>query len=470
MRDAIAVPLCVVGGGPTGVAALLEAKRQGLEAIGLEAGTKPLNGIASHQEGLVYLSEASHFEVGGLPLDCRDSKRCTREDVLRYYTRIINSSGLSLRVGWRCADLTPQDSGVLVTVDTPAGRQYIRARDVLVTAWYQRRPFGVDQPVTASAPNVIQGFGNPSELAGQSVAVVGGGRTGFELATTLMMAGARISLLLRGARRPIHLDPSFTAVVAATRSVVYEAADDVRLCAGGVTFFAEGVPMLVGCDTVVCATGAILDPSIMAMLVKAAVFSPDSAEQLAAAPTFEQSRFDPFSSIEARIHWVAARRPDLWDQLFVGVAGIRVAGGILHGGGQHAGVVVSTATARLAVRAILGMSPPCWERPLPIALTRVDDVARSAGSSRDFDVVETIRPFCTPTQFCHAIVAGDGNGRFDGTTGALARAIMSLADGETSLRDMLNSDLCRSVGSSEMLRTLKWLFYHDRLTWLPPKA
>src|SRR5438876_5492701 len=49
------VALVVVGGGPTGIAALFEARRQGIEAVGLEAGPGPTTSIREYLNGLVLI-------------------------------------------------------------------------------------------------------------------------------------------------------------------------------------------------------------------------------------------------------------------------------------------------------------------------------------------------------------------------------------------------------------------------------
>ena len=66
------VGLCVVGCGPTGIAALFEARARGVDAVGIEAGDSALDAIVQHMDGLVYASPADHFEVCGIPLDCSE--------------------------------------------------------------------------------------------------------------------------------------------------------------------------------------------------------------------------------------------------------------------------------------------------------------------------------------------------------------------------------------------------------------
>src|SRR5882762_6503106 len=113
------VPLVVVGGGPTGIAALFEARRQGIEAVGLEAGPGPTTSIREYLNGLVLISRPTDYEIAGLPLDTRDPNQLTREEVLHYLGRVINYGGLDLRLAAPARELVPQDGWVLVR--TPRG-------------------------------------------------------------------------------------------------------------------------------------------------------------------------------------------------------------------------------------------------------------------------------------------------------------------------------------------------------------
>ena len=50
---AAAPDLIVVGCGPTGIAGLVEARLQGIPAVGLEAGPAPLASLLAYTEGLI---------------------------------------------------------------------------------------------------------------------------------------------------------------------------------------------------------------------------------------------------------------------------------------------------------------------------------------------------------------------------------------------------------------------------------
>src|SRR5229473_1123922 len=108
------VPLVVVGGGPTGIAALFEAHRQGIEAVGLEAGPGPTTSIREYLNGLVLISRPTDYEIAGIPLDTRDPNQLTREEVLHYLGRIINYGDLDLRFHAPAQELAACDGRVLV--------------------------------------------------------------------------------------------------------------------------------------------------------------------------------------------------------------------------------------------------------------------------------------------------------------------------------------------------------------------
>src|SRR5258708_8306297 len=113
------VPLVVVGGGPTGIAALFQARLEGIEAVGLEAGPGPTTSVREYLNGLVLISRPTDYEIAGIPLDTRDPNQLTREEVLHYLGRVINYGDLDLRFHVPAQELADRDGRVLVR--TPGG-------------------------------------------------------------------------------------------------------------------------------------------------------------------------------------------------------------------------------------------------------------------------------------------------------------------------------------------------------------
>jgi thioredoxin reductase len=470
------VGLCVVGCGPTGIAALFEARARGVDAVGIEAGDSALDAIVQHLDGLVYASPADHFEVCGIPLDCAEPGQCTREDVLSYYARLINWGALRIWRSARCVDIHGCDAHVVVTIASNGVTREIIADETLVTSWYKRRAMRATSDASPPAPRVVTAVRNPIEYAGMRVAVVGGGLSGCEYAAALMRAGAGVSLVLNGGRREIHNARWFESLRAGTGSVIVEHAQDPRTCSAGLRYDREGRSHDIPCDVVVYARGAELDEELLAMLQRAGVFDEALVESLRSALTIEDAlRLNPGESIESALRWVPDHRPDMWEHLFEAPQGIRLAGGILHVGGPHAGVVASIATARLAVRAALGDSPPAWPRPLATALVDIARLREDARSAMDWDLFAAIRPARRDSWsrgfFDLKANQPEDTARNTICTKSLSddeRTVLGLATGEHSVFEILHSPAGRALGAPKVLAALRSLWSHHALTWLPP--
>jgi thioredoxin reductase len=152
------VDLVVIGGGPVGIAALWFAALQGLKALAIEAGPAPLHHIRSYMDGLVMISPAEHYEIPGIPLDCRDAGQLTREDILYYYGRIINLGRLDIRCDCRCISLTPRQDHVEVGVEWHDCLGRFKAKDVLVSAWYRPRQLFAPIEVERAGVRVLPGL------------------------------------------------------------------------------------------------------------------------------------------------------------------------------------------------------------------------------------------------------------------------------------------------------------------------
>jgi thioredoxin reductase len=349
------VDLCVVGCGPTGIAALFEASRLGLKAIGLEAGAVPMASIEAHPDGLVYLSPPEHFEVGGLPLDCRDGTECNREDVLSYYARIVNYGRLTILRNHRCLALVPIRGGVSVFARTLRGQTEFRARDVIFTSWHRRR--AQRGSTQKSNVRVLFSFATPLRLAGQRVVIYGGGLSGYEYATLLMMSGQRIVLVMRGALRGYHERRAFQRLLDATSSAVIPFARGVDVARDGVVIHSDARPRRISCDVLICAIGTEIDPASLRVLSRAGVISRSTARALRDAIDVDEGfrRGTGADEPGGVPGFVARSRPDLWHELFDGVRRIRLAGGPLHVGAANSGVFLSISTGVLASRSVAGV-------------------------------------------------------------------------------------------------------------------
>src|SRR5947209_7856892 len=472
------VALLIVGGGPTGIAALFEARRQGIEAVALEAGPGPTTSIRGYLNGLVLISRPTDYEIAGIPLDTRDPNQLTREEVLHYLGRVINYGGLDLRFQAPARELVPQDGRVLVR--TP-GRDWL-ARDVVVTAWYRRRRRPPSLVNPASGVEVIETLHDPVAIAGRRPIIVGGGMSAFEHATAVMMYGQSVTIVARHPLPGAFRTPHFETLLRDTGSRVVEDAADVALGDGGLAYRGGGGARFVAGDVLIPCLGHEVDPDVLAMLSSAGVVTEAEIAQVMASPT-PDTMIRHGRSVPDAIQAALGAWPDFRTRLLGGVNGIHLAGGGLHIGGAHSGVRVSINTAVLAVRDIAGHPPPDYMAagPLPLALARW---GQPPPPDAPRDLLAAIRPIRIAA-WTRTNMAMRSRDSFEASPQPAAAGspfllaprpedprldrVLAMADGSASVGEMAERlGISDDRGRRELTRLLRYLWWNNALTWLPP--
>jgi thioredoxin reductase (NADPH) len=474
------VPLVVVGGGPTGIAALFEARREGIEAVGLEAGPGPTTSIREYLNGLVLISRPTDYEIAGIPLDTRDPNQLTREEVLHYLGRVINYGSLDLRFHAPALEMVPQDGRVLVR--TPVGDWL--ARDVVVTAWYRRRRPPPPLADPACGVEVIETLHDPVAVAGRRPVIVGGGMSAFEHATAVMMHGQPVTIVARHRLPGAFRTPHFETLVRDTGSRIVEGATDMALAEGGLAYRAGDGAGFVACDVLIPCLGHEVDPDVLAMLVAAGVVTEAEVAQVMASPT-PDTMIRHGRSVNDAIQAALAAWPDFRTRLLGGVNGIHLAGGGLHIGGAHSGVRVSINTAVVAVRDIAGHPPPHYMAtgPLPLALARW---VQLPPPEAPWNLLREIRPIRIAA-WTRTNMAMRSRDSFEAKPQPVAAGspfllapkpedprldqVLAMADGSTSVGGMAERlGIADDRGRSELTRLLRYLWWNNALTWLPPSG
>jgi hypothetical protein len=476
--EPIEVPLLVVGGGPTGIAALFQARQEGIEAVGLEAGPGPTTSIREYLNGLVLISRPTDYEIAGIPLDTRDPNQLTREEVLHYLGRVINYGGLDLRFQAPAGELVTQDGRVLVR--TPGGNWL--ARHVVVTAWYRRRrpPPSLVNP--ASGVEVIETLHDPVAVAGRRPVIVGGGMSAFEHATAVMMHGQPVTIVARHRLPGAFRTPHFETLLRDTGSRIVEGVTDLALVEGGLAYRGDGG--FVACDVLIPCLGHEVDPDVLGMLTAAGVVTEAEVAQVMASPT-PDTMIRHGRSVPDAIQAALAAWPDFRTRLLGGVNGIHLAGGGLHIGGAHSGVRVSINTAAVAVRDIAGHPPPDYMAtgPLPVALARW---VQLPPPEAPWDLLQAIRPIRIAA-WTRTNMAMRSRDSFEARPQPVAAGspfllapkpedprldrVLAMADGSTPVGGIAERlGITDDRGRRELTRLLRYLWWNNALTWLPPAS
>jgi len=472
------VPLVVVGGGPTGIAALFQARLEGIEAVGLEAGPGPTTSIREYLNGLVLISRPTDYEIAGIPLDTRDPNQLTREEVLHYLGRIINYGDLDLRFHAPAQELAACDGRVLVQT---AGGDWLADR-VVVTAWYRRRRPPPELVNRSSGIEVIETLHDPIAVAGRRPVIVGGGMSAFEHATAVMMHGQSVTIVARHRLPSAFRTPHFETLVRDTGSRIVEGATDLALGEGRLAYRGGDDAGFVACDVLIPCLGHEVDPDVLGMLARAGVVTEQEIAQVMASPT-PDTMIRHGRSVAEAIQAALAAWPDFRTRLVGGVNGIRLAGGGLHIGGAHSGVRVSINTSVVAIRDIAGHQAPDYlaTGPLPMALARWVQLPPPEAA---WSLLATIRPLriAAWTRTNMALRSRDS---FEATPQPVAAGspfllapkpedprldrVLAMADGSTAVGEMARRlAISDDRGRMELTRLLRYLWWNNALTWLPP--
>jgi thioredoxin reductase len=241
--------LLVVGSGPAGLSAALEAQRLGLRCVVLEQGSIS-DTIRKYPRRKLLLAEPSRVQLyGGLWV-----ADASKEELLQVWETIIARAGLRVRTGERVESL--ESDGVLFRVRTP-GTEY-QARKVVLAMGRRGTPRRLGVP-GEELEKALYDIVEMEAFAGCRLLVVGGGDSAIESAVGLAaQADTTVTLSYRGAefqRVKERNQEKLGAAVAAGRVELLLGSRVVEIRPGVVALDCAGMPRLLPNDYVVVRIG-----------------------------------------------------------------------------------------------------------------------------------------------------------------------------------------------------------------------
>ena len=191
--------LFIVGAGPSGLAAAIAAKQQGLDYVIVEKGAL-VNSIFQFPAHMVFFTTPELLEIGGLPLITPYDKP-TKLEALRYYRRVVDTHGLQIAFNQTVTDIERDERGIF-SVATRSETQVTRswqARAVILAIGYYDLPNFLNVP-GEELPHVSHYYRDAHSHYRQRVVVVGGKNSAAETALELYRAGAHVTLIHRHAQ------------------------------------------------------------------------------------------------------------------------------------------------------------------------------------------------------------------------------------------------------------------------------
>ena len=181
----------IAGAGPIGLACAISAKRRGLDPLVIDAGAIA-NSIVRYPINMTFFTTPERLEIGGHPLVCAGAK-ATREEALKYYRGVARVEALRVKTFTRLVDRN--------TVETRFGPEPITWKKLVLATGYFDHVNTLNVP-GEGLPHVRQYFDEAHLASGLDVVVIGGKNSAVEAALQLFRAGARTTIVYRGATWP----------------------------------------------------------------------------------------------------------------------------------------------------------------------------------------------------------------------------------------------------------------------------
>ena len=181
----------IAGAGPIGLACAISAKRRGIDPLVIDAGAIA-DSIVRYPINMIFFTTPERLEIGGHPLVCAGAK-ATREEALKYYRGVVRAEGIRVQTYTKLISAHE--------VETRLGRESITWEKLVLATGYFDHVNTLNVP-GENLPHVRHYFDEAHLSSGQDVVVIGGKNSAVEAALQLFRAGARTTILYRGATWP----------------------------------------------------------------------------------------------------------------------------------------------------------------------------------------------------------------------------------------------------------------------------
>ncbi|MEK7727191.1 MAG: NAD(P)-binding domain-containing protein, partial [candidate division KSB1 bacterium] len=241
----------IVGAGPAGLGATLQAAAKKLRYLTLEQ--EDLGGtVAKYPRRKVVMTAPLHLPGYG-KIYFRDVHK---EDLLQEWRKIIAHTGVRIQTRMRVEKIVRRDDFIEVL---SAGRRYT-ASHVVLALGRRGTPRKLDVP-GETLSKVIYQLDDPREFARRDCLVVGGGDSALECALLLAEAGARVSFSYRQkniSRAKPRNRQLFEAAVRARTIQTFLPSEVQEITATAVRLHGEGVEHVLPNDDVIVMIGGVL--------------------------------------------------------------------------------------------------------------------------------------------------------------------------------------------------------------------
>jgi len=181
----------IIGAGPIGLAAGIEAKKAKLNYLILEKGVL-VNSLYDYPVNMTFFSTSERLEIGDVPFVSNNNKP-TRSEALEYYRRIVTSFDLKIHLFEKVNEVK-KTKGIFKIISS---RAHHKTRNIIVATGFYDIPYLLNVK-GEDLPKVKHYYDDPHYYAFQNVLVVGAANSAIDAALETWRKGAKVTMVIRG--------------------------------------------------------------------------------------------------------------------------------------------------------------------------------------------------------------------------------------------------------------------------------
>jgi thioredoxin reductase (NADPH) len=181
----------IIGGGPIGLAAAIEAKKANLNYLILEKGAL-VNSLYNYPVNMTFFSTSERLEIGNVPFVSNNNKP-TRSEALEYYRRIVTSFDLKIHLFEKVTEVEKTGDHFKII----SSKNEYESGNIIVCTGFYDIPYLLNVK-GEELPKVKHYYDDPHYYAFQNVVVVGAANSAIDAALETWRKGAKVTMVIRG--------------------------------------------------------------------------------------------------------------------------------------------------------------------------------------------------------------------------------------------------------------------------------